>query len=205
MAGLISMWNSNSMGCDVVTMLFVEVVMCWGFMVLVWLCLCCNVLKIWLCLWRVLWEGCCGSCVVLISVGLRCWWVWEAWGAEVDGGWCVVFVRILWVAWDGMWYGRWAVVWSVSKGEDEGELCLNGWWLFDGVDLCVCCDVWWVFRWYGGGRWDLVWVEEWFWEVGRIYWVPVVLRVGWVHCVTVVLRIGGLCYVVVKVSVFVAV
>ena len=50
MAGLISMWNSNSMGCDVVTMLFVEVVMCRGFMVLVWLCLCCNVLKIWLCL-----------------------------------------------------------------------------------------------------------------------------------------------------------
>ena len=35
--------------------------------------------------------------------------------------------------------------------------------------------------------------------------MPVVLRVGWVHCVTVVLRIGGLCYVVVKVSVFVAV
>ena len=31
------------------------------------------------------------------------------------------------------------------------------------------------------------------------------LRVGWVHCVAVVLRIGGLCFVVVVVSVFVAV
>ena len=35
MAGLISLWNSNGMGCDVVAMLLVEVVMCWGFMVLV--------------------------------------------------------------------------------------------------------------------------------------------------------------------------
>ena len=143
MAGLISLWNSNGMGCDVVTMLLVEVVICWGFMVLVWLCLCCNMLKFLLCLWRVLWEGCCGSCVVLISVGLHCWWVWEAWGAEVDGRWCVVFVRVFWVGWDGMWCGRWDLVWSVSKGEgeDKGELCLNGWWLSDGVDLCVCCDV----------------------------------------------------------------
>ena len=35
MTGLISVWNSSGMGCDVVAMLLVEV--------LVWLCLCCNV------------------------------------------------------------------------------------------------------------------------------------------------------------------
>ena len=40
----------NGMGYDVGAMLLVEVVMCCGFMVLVWLCLCCNVLKFWLCL-----------------------------------------------------------------------------------------------------------------------------------------------------------
>ena len=62
-----------------------------------------------------------------------------------------------------------------------------------------------MFGWYGGGCGDLVWVEKWFWEVGRIYWVPVVLMVGWVHYVAVVLRIDGLCCVVVVVSVFVAV
>ena len=43
MAGLIFLWNSNGMGCDVVAMLLVEVVMCWGFMVLILLYLCCNV------------------------------------------------------------------------------------------------------------------------------------------------------------------
>ena len=42
MAGLISLWNSSGMGCDVVAMLMVEVVMCLSFMVLVWLCLSCN-------------------------------------------------------------------------------------------------------------------------------------------------------------------
>ena len=42
MAGLISLWNSSGMGCDVVSVLLVEVVMCWGLMVLFWLCLCCN-------------------------------------------------------------------------------------------------------------------------------------------------------------------
>ena len=31
MAGLISLWNSNGMGCDVVAMYLVEVVMCLGF------------------------------------------------------------------------------------------------------------------------------------------------------------------------------
>ena len=71
MAGLMSLLNSIGMRCDVVAMLLVEVVMCWGFKVLVWLCLRCNVLKFWLCLCRVLCEGCCGRCVVLISVGLR--------------------------------------------------------------------------------------------------------------------------------------
>ena len=41
----------------------------------------------------------------------------------------MVFLRILLIGWDGMWYDRWAVVWSVSKGEgeDEVKLCLNGW------------------------------------------------------------------------------
>ena len=39
MTGLISLWKSNGMGCDVVAMLLVEAVMSWGFMVLVWLCL----------------------------------------------------------------------------------------------------------------------------------------------------------------------
>ena len=51
----------------------------------------------------------------------------------------------------------------------------------------------------------MVWVEEWFWEAGRVYQVPVVLRVRWVHCVAVVLRIGWFYFVVVVVSVFVAV
>ena len=154
MAELISLWNSNGMECDAVAMLLVEVVMCWGFMVLVFLCWPSNVLKFWLCLWRVLWEGCCDGCVVLlgvvlviwflsfvccISVGVHCWWVWEALEVEVDEGWCVVFVKVLWVGRDGMWYGRWAVVLGVSKGEgeDEAELCLNGWWLSHGVDLYV--------------------------------------------------------------------
>ena len=50
MARSMSQGNDNGMGCDVVAMLLVEVVMCWGFMVLVWLCLRCNVLKFWLCL-----------------------------------------------------------------------------------------------------------------------------------------------------------
>ena len=50
MAGLFSLWNSNGMGYDAVAMLLVEVVKCWGFMVLVWLCLCCNVSTFWLCL-----------------------------------------------------------------------------------------------------------------------------------------------------------
>ena len=49
-AGLVFLWNSNGMGRDVVAMLLVEVVMYWGFMVFVLLCLCCNVLKFWLCL-----------------------------------------------------------------------------------------------------------------------------------------------------------
>ena len=31
----------------------------------------------------------------------------------------MVFVRVLRVGWDGMWYGRWAVVWGVGKGEGE--------------------------------------------------------------------------------------
>ena len=42
MAGLISLWNSSGMGCNVVAVLIAEVVMCLGFMVLVWLCLCFN-------------------------------------------------------------------------------------------------------------------------------------------------------------------
>ena len=50
MAELISLWNSNGMECDAVAMLLVEVVMCWGFMVLVFLCWPSNVLKFWLCL-----------------------------------------------------------------------------------------------------------------------------------------------------------
>ena len=58
MAGYISLWNSNVMGSDVVAMLLVEVVMCWGFMVLVLLCLWCNVLTFWFVtcvVGRVLW------------------------------------------------------------------------------------------------------------------------------------------------------
>ena len=34
MAGLIFVWNSSGMGCDLVAMLLVEVLVC--------LCLCCN-------------------------------------------------------------------------------------------------------------------------------------------------------------------
>ena len=34
--------ESSGMGCDVVSVLLVEVVMCWGLMVLFWLSLCCN-------------------------------------------------------------------------------------------------------------------------------------------------------------------
>ena len=33
MAGLISLWNDSDTGRDVVAMLLIEVVMCWGFMV----------------------------------------------------------------------------------------------------------------------------------------------------------------------------
>ena len=36
MAGLSCLWNSNGMGCDMVAMLLMEVVMCWGLMVLVY-------------------------------------------------------------------------------------------------------------------------------------------------------------------------
>ena len=43
MADLISLSNSSGMGCDVVAMLLVGVVMCWEFMVLVWLYLWFNV------------------------------------------------------------------------------------------------------------------------------------------------------------------
>ena len=63
MAGYISLWNSNVMGCDVVAMLLVEVVMCWGFMVLVWLCLCCNVLKL---NFGCVCDVCCGKGVVVV-------------------------------------------------------------------------------------------------------------------------------------------
>ena len=62
-----------------------------------------------------------------------------------------------------------------------------------------------MFGWYGGGCCDFVWVENWFWEVGRMYRVPVVLRVGLVHYVALGLRICGLYCMVVVVSVFVAV
>ena len=183
MAGLICLWNSNGMRCEVVAMLLVEVVMCWDFMVMVWF---------WFGDGLVWWSFGFMVMVFVDKCGFALLGSMRSLGSEVDEGWYVVFLRVLWVGWDGMWYGKWAVVWNVSEGEgeDEGELRLNGWWLSDGVDLCVCCDVWWVFGWYGEGCCDLVWVEEWFWEVGRIYWVPVVLRIGWVHCVIVVLRIG---------------
>ena len=35
MAGLISLWNNSDLGCSVVVKLLVEVVICWGFVVLV--------------------------------------------------------------------------------------------------------------------------------------------------------------------------
>ena len=38
MAGLSSLWKSCGVRCDVMAMLGVEMVVCWGFMVLVWLC-----------------------------------------------------------------------------------------------------------------------------------------------------------------------
>ena len=44
-----------------------------------------------------------------------------------------------------MWCGRWVVVWGVSKGVGEGELCLDGRWLSDGADIyCMCVSM------YGG-------------------------------------------------------
>ena len=43
MVDLTSMSNKSGMGCDVVAMLLVGVVMCWEFMVLVWLSLWFNV------------------------------------------------------------------------------------------------------------------------------------------------------------------
>ena len=42
MAELISLWNNSSIGCGVVVILLVGVVMCWDFVVLVSLCLCCD-------------------------------------------------------------------------------------------------------------------------------------------------------------------
>ena len=45
-------------------------------------------------------------------------------------------------------------------------------------------------------------MDEWFWKVGRVYCVPVVLRVERMHCVAVVLWVGGLYCVVVVMLVF---
>ena len=43
---------------------------------------------------------------------------------------------------------------------------------------------------FGGRCWDLVQVEEWFREAGRVYCAAVVLKVGWVYCLSVVSKIG---------------
>ena len=43
---------------------------------------------------------------------------------------------------------------------------------------------------FSGRYWDLVQVEKWFREFGRVYCVAVVLKDGWVYCVAVVLKIG---------------
>ena len=136
MVGLICLWNSCSMKCDTVAMFGVEVIVCWGFRVLVWLRS-----------WCILWELCCGRCVVLVFVvlvdwlllfswcvivGLYCWCTWEDLLAKVDVVMCVVFVGVLWVRWDSIWYCRWVVAWNVSVG----DLCLDEWELADGA--CVC-------------------------------------------------------------------
>ena len=55
---------------------------------------------------------------------------------------------------------------------------------------------------FGGGCWDLVYVDGWFWRIGGVYYMPVVLRVGSVDSVDVNLWVGGLCCVVVVVLVF---
>ena len=41
MARLISLWKRWGMACDAVAMSGVAMVVCWGFIVLVWLCLWC--------------------------------------------------------------------------------------------------------------------------------------------------------------------
>ena len=63
------------------------------------------------------------------------------------------------------------------------------------MQVCICVSM------YGGclvdkeivfsGRcWNLRQEEEWFWEVGRVYFIAMVLKVGWVYCVAVVLKIA---------------
>ena len=42
MVGLISLCNNSGMGCGAGVTLLVGVVMCWGFVVLVCLCFCCD-------------------------------------------------------------------------------------------------------------------------------------------------------------------
>ena len=55
---------------------------------------------------------------------------------------------------------------------------------------------------FGGSCWRLVYADGWFWKVGGVYCVPVVLRVGSVDCVAVDLWVGGLCCVMGVVLVF---
>ena len=101
MSGLICWWNSCGMECDS------DVVVCWGYVVLVW----------WR-FWCILWEVCSGDCVVLVCMVLVAWlllfawcvsvclcWqcVWEGLGATVGVFGCVMVVWGLLVGWNGVW------------------------------------------------------------------------------------------------------
>ena len=144
--------------------------------------------------WWLCGVGECGFRHMIVAI---CVWVWEDLGAKKDEVWFVIFVWDLWLGWDGMWYdGRWGIVSGVGKGEGKDELCLDEWCLSDGTDVYVCFNVWWLVGWWGtpvvfsGRCWDLVQVEEWFREAGRVYCAAVVLKVGWVYCLSVVSKIG---------------
>ena len=111
-AGLICLWNSCGLGCDTEATSRVEVVTCWGFRVLVWLCL-----------WCILWEACPGRCIVLLCVILVDWFLLFVWCGSV-GLYCsctwedlrtkwmlLVSVLVLWVGRDVIRHCRLVAAW----------------------------------------------------------------------------------------------
>ena len=68
MTGLISLWNNYGMGRGALAMLRGEVLVCWVFVVLFWICLCCNLQEVWLCVCVYCGKGVCrGKGVVVVA------------------------------------------------------------------------------------------------------------------------------------------